>query len=718
MAKTITPAFKKAIQEGGPFYAYANVALKRTQEQINQDEPATVLHLSSDKDFMITNNSYTHNAGSGFPVGQALCKTISLAIDNADGRYDDYDFNGSTINLFTEVETDNYILVTQEPNPFDPTDYYKIEDGEYVQGEYDDEWAADTWYIREVSRVQEGYFTVVAKVSPGYIIKLTAYDKMYKTDRPYKHTKKTFTQTWQYLGTLCGITVDTSWISETPFGSTYLKELENEITARQMISYMATMVCGNAYIKPTGELSVKFWNLNRINNLGVISGGKFTDSTEDVISGGSFTDNTEDVIIGIDNNHPDIKNVKVLNTYSQSPTVAVDDVMFTGAKVTYKDPADSEDKNVIYPTPANEDYLFEVKNEFGNNDAIAHIIADRIVGHPFRPFSGTFAPDPSIEFMDFIYLIDNRDNVHISMITGLTFNYVGAMTLENTTQTSEKYSQSFSNATATSISEDAATRNSPYEVALEALIQAVTLSGGFYTTSVQQDDGSFIYYFHDQPLLANSQNIVKVTGAAIAVSNDGGQTWTAGVTINGDAVLNSLATKFLSADRIQGGTLSLGGYNDELGTMAVKDSSGDDFINIDNNGISIADPLTSWNNILNLSINGLKFGMVEPDPNSPTLSSVFEKASITFIPTAGTGGGAGTATITLSGNEIIIQGDVDVTLHHTSLGSLSFTGVGTDNKTPTDLSSTQVLIPTAISSDGKITNYQPCYLRNGILCTN
>jgi len=40
----------------------------------------------------------------------------------------------------------HYTLITSEPASFNPTQYYKLVDGEYVHGETGDAWAANTWY--------------------------------------------------------------------------------------------------------------------------------------------------------------------------------------------------------------------------------------------------------------------------------------------------------------------------------------------------------------------------------------------------------------------------------------------------------------------------------------------------------------------------------------------------------------------------------------------
>lgn len=43
----------------------------------------------------------------------------------------------------------HYVLLTSEPTSFNPTQYYKLVDGEYVHGEVGDAWAAGTWYTPE-----------------------------------------------------------------------------------------------------------------------------------------------------------------------------------------------------------------------------------------------------------------------------------------------------------------------------------------------------------------------------------------------------------------------------------------------------------------------------------------------------------------------------------------------------------------------------------------
>lgn len=50
----------------------------------------------------------------------------------------------------------DYNLLSTEPEDFDPTDYYKLVDGSYVQGQEGEEWAVDTWYEKVVNDGKHG----------------------------------------------------------------------------------------------------------------------------------------------------------------------------------------------------------------------------------------------------------------------------------------------------------------------------------------------------------------------------------------------------------------------------------------------------------------------------------------------------------------------------------------------------------------------------------
>lgn len=85
-----------------------------------------------------------------------------------------------------------------------------------------------------------------------------------------------------------------------------------------------------------------------------------------------------------------------------------------------------------------------------------------------------------------------------------------------------------------------------------AVMAAATV--GYYTSSETLPDGSVISYSHDKPERSQSTNIWKRNGLVVAVSNDGGKTWH-GLDKDGNAILNDIAAKTISANKIVSGRM-------------------------------------------------------------------------------------------------------------------------------------------------------------------
>ena len=79
-------------------------------------------------------------------------------------------------------------------------------------------------------------------------------------------------------------------------------------------------------------------------------------------------------------------------------------------------------------------------------------------------------------------------------------------------------------------------------------------AGLFYTDEKKQD-GSHIYYIHDQEEKEKSKIIWKMTADSIAVSTDGGKNFLHGITADGDAIFKILKANGIKTDYLIAGTL-------------------------------------------------------------------------------------------------------------------------------------------------------------------
>lgn len=537
--KNVSNAFKEVIKNGGPFYAYAKFKLV----------DGTELEMTSRKDFYISGNSYTQGGQGQFPLGEAVSKTIDIGIDNLDERYSSYDFNGCQIVLYTEAD---------------------LADG-------------------TIERLQEGIFTVIDSVTPGDIIELTAQDNMYKADIKFKSTISYPTSALlllQEICTVCGLSLaSTSDLSHISF---QINSAPDNVTARQVLGYIAQIMGGNALILPNGQLKIQRYKKEDIAKMSILSGGNLADNISDYISGGKFGETVEDVISGEELNES--LQFHILNTYINEPTIATDDIIITGLTTEVAVKGSSSEKQTI--TYGTEGYMLNINNPLikGREEAGLKVIGNVVIGISTRPFSGDFSPNPTIEYMDSVYIVDRKDNIYQSIVSSHTFTYLGNSSVSNNTPSNEKKNATYqSNASNIyrKAQEDIEQNKTEWEKTAEILNNELQNASGPFQTTQTNPDGSTIYYLHDKKTLEESQVVIKVTSQAIGISTDGGNTYPTGITVDGDAIVSILQSVGINADWINTGTLKVGGKDNGNGLIQVYDKNGELLGKINNEGLTI-----------------------------------------------------------------------------------------------------------------------------------
>lgn len=537
--KNVSNAFKEVIKNGGPFYAYAKFKLV----------DGTELEMTSRKDFYISGNSYTQAGQGQFPLGEAVSKTIDIGIDNLDERYSSYDFNGCQIVLYTEAD---------------------LADG-------------------TIERLQEGIFTVIDSVTPGDIIELTAQDNMYKADIKFKSTISYPTSALlllQEICTVCGLSLaSTSDLSHISF---QINSAPDNVTARQVLGYIAQIMGGNALILPNGQLKIQRYKKEDIAKMSILSGGNLADNISDYISGGKFGETIEDVISGEELNES--LQFHILNTGINEPTIATDDIIITGLTTEVAVKGSSSEKQTI--TYGTEGYMLNINNPLikGREEAGLKVIGNVVIGISTRPFSGDFSPNPTIEYMDSVYIVDRKDNIYQSIVSSHTFTYLGNSSVSNNTPSNEKKNATYqSNASNIyrKAQEDIEQNKTEWEKTAEILNNELQNASGLFQTTVTKPDESTIYYLHDKKTLEESQVVIKVTSQAIGISTDGGNTYPTGITVDGDAIVSILQSVGINADWINTGTLKVGGKDNGNGLIQVYDKNGDLLGKINNEGLTI-----------------------------------------------------------------------------------------------------------------------------------
>lgn len=182
-------------------------------------------------------SEFTDSAGSSsFPIGSAICKTLTFDLDNTDGELEEKKFYGSRIIA--------YLTFT------------------------DDSGAKN--------RIRKGIFNVTDSKGYDDVISVTAMDDMAKTNQLYM-SGLSLPQTADALITdICTTLGIPKGFTKMRHGTYLVNDIPEQATYRQMIGYIAAINCANARIDANGYLQMQEWDFSDVEHAPVLN--EFEDS--------------------------------------------------------------------------------------------------------------------------------------------------------------------------------------------------------------------------------------------------------------------------------------------------------------------------------------------------------------------------------------------------------------------------------------------------------
>lgn len=508
---------------------------------------------------------------------------------------------------------------------------------------YDFDKASVTAYVSKsfsdgtTEKLKIGEYRVSETSYDGSLITLTCLDNINNFNREYDSNLSYPTTAYEVVRDAC-IKCDVPFTMARFDNSDYvINEIPSDnqkLTYGQVIAYILQLSglwgkCGH-----DGELLIGWYDMSQFDSQGY-DGGTFSTKTTpysdgDNVDGGTFKYSDGDSADG--GTFTEARNYH--NIYTQKDlNVATDDVVITGVKVIVTSKEDkAKDVNALV---GKEGYVVSITdNPFIPADkaqTVANYIFKKIGGMRFRPLDATLLSNPLIESGDVALVTDRKQNTYSCFISNRTFT-VGSGTkiscdAENASRNS---ADKFSNETKAIVQarKVAQAQLSVYDKQMQLLTQLMSQSLGLFKTEQVQEDGSIIYIMHNKADL-NSSNIQwKMTANGMAVSNDYGKTWNAGIDKDGNAIFNIMSAIGINFDWAHGGTLTLGGENNVNGKQYVKDANGKILITLDNKGITLADGVNiSWNNISNHPSIPSKTSDLTNDSNYATTAQIPTKNS-------------------------------------------------------------------------------------------
>ena len=482
----------------------------------------------------------TSNENS-FDIGSVIVGQLTLSINNMYDDYSEYDFTDAKI---TNVSIG-----------------IKLSDN-------------------TIESLQYGQYTVNEAKYNGSIITLTAYDNMYKFDQPY--TKSTLS----YPATLLQIVQDSCSKCDVQLGSYDFphndfiiqnKPEDESITFRNILQWVAQISCCYCKMDPQGRLVLNWYNTDILENISTLNGGNFLnwEANKDTVSGGNFNPWTQGELISA-GAFSETSDYHMIHSFS-SLTLSTDDVVITGVRVVEEIEGEEGTESKTYQSGM-DGYVLSVEGNKliqGSGATVVGFLAEKLVGLRFRPFTASSLSDPTIESGDIALLSDRKGNIYKTIITSNTFQPGNYQNISCGAEApARKSAQRYSQATQIYVDyrKEIQKERTEREKALEELGERLEASTGVFTTIEEQSDGSKIYYLHNKPSLDDSDIVWKMTAEAWGVSTDGGKTWNAGMTVDGDTIVRILTATGVNADWIKTGALQISDTDGNIIFLADMDT--------------------------------------------------------------------------------------------------------------------------------------------------
>ena len=383
-------------------------------------------------------------------------------------------------------------------------------------------------------KIEYGTFTVTQPEGYGNVVTIVGYDDMYKADKAYS-TSLIFPATAKSVlidsCDTCGILIGNSNFLHNDFQIPTMPS--SEYTHRQIIGFIAMIACGNARIDRTGHLQIMTYDFD------YDSGNVHT-----LTDYNTLTNDTNDV---------QVTGVQMTKTVTKT--------------TTDEDGNENEEDVEELVKYGSDGYVLEIENPLvaGHEETLVSWIYERFKDVTFRGFTMDYISYPIAEFGDKIKITDWRGKSFYSVLTDVNFVFFGYTTLQNSAESPMRNQSNYTSSEQKALiqgKELVEREKTNREIAVKKLNDTLKNSSGMYSTAEKQPDGSTIYYLHDKPTIAESQNVIKLTAEAIGFSTDGGKNYPYGFTITGEMITRLLYVEGINADYIN------------TGALTVKDKSG------------------------------------------------------------------------------------------------------------------------------------------------
>ena len=458
-----------------------------------------------DADLYIFKISDNTSNTNSFDIGAAIAKQLELKIDNIEGVYREHNFSGAKITARVGLELSETT-----------------------------EW------------LKKGIFYAEPGTLSGDTVSVTALDSMTKFDKPYTESKLQYPATLgQIVRDACSVcdvsmSADIASFPQSDF-VVNTRPSDTSLTFRQTLQYVGEIACLFFKINEDDKLTASWYNTSLLESESI---------------------------------KEDTQTVKVED---YTGTIETDDVVITGVKVIEESTSDTdEEKSETEYLYGTKGYVLEIKEnkliQDGKGASVAEFVGKKLNGLTFRPLTIKCQGDPAVETGDIAIVTDRKGKEYKTILTGVTYTAKALQELLCGAVSPERLSSTrYSKATQVyrELRKTLTQQQSEFSKALEGLKNAMNEKQGLYPVTEKQEDGSNILYFCDKPTRKESKVVIELNAKGWGMSTDGGETWNAGILVDGTTITKILDAVGINADWIN------------TGALTVKGNDGDTILSID-----------------------------------------------------------------------------------------------------------------------------------------
>lgn len=431
-----------------------------------------------------------------------------------------------------------------------------------------------------------GYFTADEQPRHLSTISLSALDRMARFDRPYDTALSYPATLYQILSdtcSKCGVPLKTLSSELTNAGYLVQNRPESDgLTYHQVIIWIAQLTGTCAWIDWDGKLRLTWYE---------------TSNTK--LTPNNLTD---------------------LDIQEKNITV-------TGVQIV----ANDEDGTPFLS--GTDVYAFNIVGNLlaqADLQSIANALGDKLIGFTYRPYKCTSRELPHLWQMERITLTDVDGQTYSTIINQHNYTLGGKSDISAKGQTAKR--KGYSTGAPLTARERAVLERlqaktnrklSDQQQSQLSLNESIANSFGLYQTAVKQPDNSVKVYWHDKPLLEESEIIYTMTSGGFAWTktgwNGGNPVWHYGVDKDGNAVINTIIANKLWAELIVSGRL--------------QSKDGSNFLDLDTGLAQFIGKFTaksqSVDPLLDVSaaLRGFSADLSDPDnPSAASAGVIFEDA--------------------------------------------------------------------------------------------